>query len=60
MGMTGFDSVILNYASLRSGMAAVPVTHLLHTITAKTVSERLGSVGRFASAVKSSFVPAFA
>jgi hypothetical protein len=36
-------------------MAAVPVTHMLHTIVAKTTaSARLGITGRFAQA-KSAF-----
>ena len=36
LGMTGLDSAIKGNGSLRSGMATVPVTHSLHTISART------------------------
>ena len=59
MGMTGFDSVTSSYASLRSGMAAVPVTHMLHTIDANSsiLSKARDIVGKLSLP---SFEPAFA
>lgn len=51
MGMTGFDSVINAVVLLLFGMATVPDTHLLHTIDANSVSQRLGTVGRFAKSL---------
>jgi len=36
MGMTGFDSAIHRHQLSLAGMAAVPVTHMLHPIDADT------------------------
>ncbi len=60
VGMTGFDSVIHSLASPLSGMATVPVTHLLHTIIANR--NFLGArFQRVQSAVQGfAFAPAFA
>ena len=39
MGMTGFDSVNTSSILLPFGMATVPVTHLLQTLSANSVAD---------------------
>ncbi len=57
--MTGFDSVIHGVRSPPSGMATVPVTHMLHTISAN--NGILAKAREIAGNVKlPSLVPAFA
>ena len=57
--MTGFDSVIHGVRSPPSGMATVPVTHMLHTISAN--SGILAKAREIAGNVKlPSLGPAFA
>ena len=52
MGMTGFDIVTYSHCLLLAGIAMVPVTHLLHIISAKPI-------GKIFAALEDTVVNAF-
>jgi hypothetical protein len=57
--MTGFDSVISSVRLLLFGMATVPVTHMLHTISANYKQTFASLKARFARP-SFAFAPAMA